>query len=60
MTMPPTPDRGTFESIYAGKAPWDIGKPQEPFIEIATLLKVITPIDIVFILYRSAIGGAAR
>jgi cyclopropane fatty-acyl-phospholipid synthase-like methyltransferase len=28
-------DRGTFENLYAGKAPWDIGKPQEPFVAIA-------------------------
>jgi 2-polyprenyl-3-methyl-5-hydroxy-6-metoxy-1,4-benzoquinol methylase len=29
------PDRATFESIYAGKAPWDIGKPQRPFVAAA-------------------------
>src|SRR5580700_8201271 len=29
------PDRGTFEAIYAGQPPWDIGKPQKPFIDIA-------------------------
>ena len=29
------PDRATFESMYAGKAPWDIGKPQPPFIAAA-------------------------
>jgi len=29
------PDRETFESIYAGKAPWDIGKPQPAFVEVA-------------------------
>jgi hypothetical protein len=29
------PDRTTFESIYAGKAPWDIGKPQRPFVAAA-------------------------
>ena len=28
-------DRATFESLYAGKAPWDIGKPQRPFAAIA-------------------------
>jgi cyclopropane fatty-acyl-phospholipid synthase-like methyltransferase len=27
------PDRSTFENIYAGKAPWDIPKPQQPFID---------------------------
>jgi hypothetical protein len=25
--MPPVPDRSTFESAYAGQAPWDIGRP---------------------------------
>jgi methyltransferase (TIGR00027 family) len=25
------PSRGTFESAYAGNAPWDIGKPQQAF-----------------------------
>jgi cyclopropane fatty-acyl-phospholipid synthase-like methyltransferase len=29
------PDRSTFESAYAGQAPWDIGKPQQPFIGAA-------------------------
>jgi cyclopropane fatty-acyl-phospholipid synthase-like methyltransferase len=29
------PDRSTFESLYAGQAPWDIGKPQKPFIDVA-------------------------
>jgi cyclopropane fatty-acyl-phospholipid synthase-like methyltransferase len=29
------PDRTTFEAIYAGKAPWDIGKPQAPFVAAA-------------------------
>jgi cyclopropane fatty-acyl-phospholipid synthase-like methyltransferase len=29
------PDRTTFESIYAGQAPWDIGKPQKAFIDVA-------------------------
>ena len=28
-------DRSTFESIYAGQPPWDIGKPQKPFIDVA-------------------------
>ena len=31
-------DRATFWSLYAGKAPWDIGKPQEPFIAAADLV----------------------
>jgi cyclopropane fatty-acyl-phospholipid synthase-like methyltransferase len=29
------PDRATFENLYAGKAPWDIGKPQGPFVTVA-------------------------
>src|SRR3954470_16853243 len=29
------PDRTTFENAYAGKAPWDIGKPQPAFVEAA-------------------------
>jgi hypothetical protein len=29
------PDRTTFESMYAGKAPWDIGRPQRAFVEVA-------------------------
>jgi cyclopropane fatty-acyl-phospholipid synthase-like methyltransferase len=29
------PDRATFENIYAGQAPWDIGKPQKPFVDMA-------------------------
>jgi Thiopurine S-methyltransferase (TPMT) len=28
------PDKSTFASIYAGQPPWDIGKPQQPFIEV--------------------------
>jgi cyclopropane fatty-acyl-phospholipid synthase-like methyltransferase len=33
--MNAVPDRAAFESFYAGKAPWDIGKPQKPFVAIA-------------------------
>ena len=29
------PDRNTFESAYAGRAPWDIGRPQKAFIDLA-------------------------
>jgi len=29
------PDRTTFESAYAGVAPWDIDRPQKAFIESA-------------------------
>jgi SAM-dependent methyltransferase len=33
--MADLPDRSTFESMYAGKAPWDIGKPQSAFVAVA-------------------------
>jgi hypothetical protein len=33
--MPPVLDRSTFESAYAGQAPWDIGRPQKTFVEVA-------------------------
>src|SRR6516162_6743216 len=33
--MTPVPDRTTFESMYAGQAPWDIGRPQKAFLDIA-------------------------
>lgn len=29
------PDRNTFENAYAGQAPWDIGKPQRAFVDVA-------------------------
>jgi SAM-dependent methyltransferase len=29
------PDRETFETAYAGKPPWDIGRPQKEFVEVA-------------------------
>jgi cyclopropane fatty-acyl-phospholipid synthase-like methyltransferase len=29
------PDRSTFEALYAGQPPWDIGKPQKPFMDVA-------------------------
>ena len=29
------PDRTNFEAAYAGKAPWDIGKPQKVFVDAA-------------------------
>jgi cyclopropane fatty-acyl-phospholipid synthase-like methyltransferase len=32
--MSTVPDRATFEKIYAGKAPWDIGKPQRAFVNV--------------------------
>jgi hypothetical protein len=33
--MTTIPDRTTFEALYAGQAPWDIGKPQKLFIDMA-------------------------
>src|SRR5579871_6202466 len=33
--MAAIPDRGTFESMYAGKAPWDIDGPQPAFAAAA-------------------------
>jgi SAM-dependent methyltransferase len=35
-------DRATFENLYAGKAPWDIGKPQAPFVAVAD--RVASPV----------------
>ncbi len=40
--MSKVPDRATFESAYAGKAPWDIGKPQKPFVAAAD--RVVSPV----------------
>src|SRR4051794_1150735 len=31
----PIPDRSTFESAYSGQAPWDIGRPQKAFLDVA-------------------------
>jgi methyltransferase family protein len=33
--MSSLPDRSTFESAYAGQAPWDIGRPQQAFLDVA-------------------------
>jgi SAM-dependent methyltransferase len=33
--MSDIPDKSTFASLYAGQAPWDIGRPQKPFIDVA-------------------------
>ena len=35
-------DRATFEDLYAGPAPWDIGKPQKQFTAIAD--RVTSPV----------------
>ena len=32
--MTDVPKRTDFESAYAGQAPWDIGRPQKPFIDL--------------------------
>src|SRR5437870_182104 len=34
--MTVVPNRETFENFYAGKAPWDIGKPQPAFVGAAS------------------------
>src|SRR6516162_4872329 len=33
--MTTVPDRNTFATAYAGQAPWDIGRPQKPFLDVA-------------------------
>jgi cyclopropane fatty-acyl-phospholipid synthase-like methyltransferase len=33
--MTAVPDRSTFETAYAGQAPWDIGRPQKAFLDVA-------------------------
>jgi SAM-dependent methyltransferase len=33
--MSNVPDRTTFERAYTGQAPWDIGRPQRAFVEVA-------------------------
>jgi SAM-dependent methyltransferase len=35
-------DRAHFEDLYAGAPPWEIGKPQRPFIEAAD--RVVSPV----------------
>jgi SAM-dependent methyltransferase len=37
--VPPSPDRTTFETAYAGQSPWEIGRPQKPFIYVADWIK---------------------
>jgi cyclopropane fatty-acyl-phospholipid synthase-like methyltransferase len=32
-------ERNTFENFYAGPAPWDIGRPQQPFTAMADRVK---------------------
>ncbi len=33
--MSSLPDRSTFETAYTGQAPWDIGRPQQAFLDVA-------------------------
>jgi 2-polyprenyl-3-methyl-5-hydroxy-6-metoxy-1,4-benzoquinol methylase len=33
--MNTVPDRAAFEGFHAGKAPWDIGRAQKPFVALA-------------------------
>jgi SAM-dependent methyltransferase len=40
--MSNVPDRAAFENFYAGKAPWDIGQPQAPFVAVAD--RVVSPV----------------
>jgi SAM-dependent methyltransferase len=37
--MAELPDRKLFEDMYAGGAPWDIGKPQQPFMDVADRIR---------------------
>jgi SAM-dependent methyltransferase len=38
MTMSEVPSRETFETAYAGQAPWDIGRPQKVLQDVADRL----------------------
>ncbi|MCI0379971.1 MAG: class I SAM-dependent methyltransferase [Gemmataceae bacterium] len=40
--MSTAPDRTAFENFYAGQPPWDIGKPQPPFVVVAD--QVVSPV----------------
>jgi SAM-dependent methyltransferase len=33
--MSDVPDKNTFASLYAGQPPWDVGKPQKAFLDVA-------------------------
>jgi SAM-dependent methyltransferase len=33
--MTAVPDKNTVQTLYAGQAPWDIGRPQKPFVDVA-------------------------
>src|SRR5262245_16811445 len=32
------PDKSTFENLYAGQPPWEIGRPQKAFVDVADLI----------------------
>jgi SAM-dependent methyltransferase len=40
--MSQVPNHQTFADAYAGEAPWDIGRPQEPFLRVAE--RVVSPV----------------
>src|ERR1700691_6196647 len=33
--MSDVPDKNTFASLYSGQPPWDIGRPQKAFLDVA-------------------------
>ena len=33
--MTAVPDRATFENFYAGQTPWEIGRPEKVFLDVA-------------------------
>src|SRR4051812_31610652 len=35
----PIPSRSDFEAMYAGQAPWDIGRPQQAFVNVADQIR---------------------
>src|SRR5262249_25601963 len=41
--MTTVPDRSTFESAYTGQAPWDIGRPQKAFLDVANRITGSVP-----------------
>src|SRR3954466_3104669 len=38
-SMSAVPDRSTFENLYTGGAPWDIGRPQQVFVDVADRIR---------------------
>jgi SAM-dependent methyltransferase len=39
ITVTDAPDRHRFEERYAAGAPWDIGRPQQPFVDVAERIR---------------------